>query len=171
MRIVYVPIDFCKSYLTLDSLGRVWTPAICDMCQNNFLGPRGSHSHFGCLIKKLELKWLQFPVVVLLDQKHSTSSQPILKWPANSELYSHFFVSCSLSYKSSCLLLLQLSGCLGMETVCLMKVKVKVKLLSRVRLLATPWTAAYQAPPSMGFSSQEYWSGVPLPSPSALWSI
>ena len=46
------------------------------------------------------------------------------------------------------------------------KWKVKVKLLSRVRLFATPWTAAYQASPSMGFSSQEYWSGVPLPSPS-----
>ena len=45
------------------------------------------------------------------------------------------------------------------------KWKVKVKLLSRVRLLATPWTAAYQAPPSMGFSRQEYWSGVPSPSP------
>ena len=41
----------------------------------------------------------------------------------------------------------------------------KVKSLSRVRLLATPWTAAYQAPLSMGFSRQEYWSGVPLPSP------
>ena len=45
------------------------------------------------------------------------------------------------------------------------KWKVKVKLLSRVWLLATPWPAAYQAPPSMGFSRQEYWSGVPLPSP------
>ena len=44
------------------------------------------------------------------------------------------------------------------------KWKVKVKSLSRVRLLVTPWTAAYQAPPSMGFSRQEYWSGVPLPS-------
>ena len=43
------------------------------------------------------------------------------------------------------------------------KWRVKVKLLSRVRLLATPGTAAYQAPPSMGFSRQEYWSGVPLP--------
>ena len=41
----------------------------------------------------------------------------------------------------------------------------KVKSLSRVRLFVTPWTAAYQAPPSMGFSRQEYWSGVPLPSP------
>ena len=41
---------------------------------------------------------------------------------------------------------------------------VKVKLLSHVRLLATPWTAAYQAPQSMGFSRQEYWSGLPLPS-------
>ena len=45
------------------------------------------------------------------------------------------------------------------------KWKVKVKSLSRVWLLATPWTAAYRAPPSMGFSGQEYWSGVPLPSP------
>ena len=45
------------------------------------------------------------------------------------------------------------------------KWKVKVKSRSRVRLLATPWTAAYQAPPSMGYSRQEYWSGVPLPSP------
>ena len=40
-----------------------------------------------------------------------------------------------------------------------------MKSLSRVRLLVTPWTAAYEAPPSMGFSRQEYWSGVPLPSP------
>ena len=45
------------------------------------------------------------------------------------------------------------------------KLKLKVKSLSRVQLLATPWTAAYQAPPSMGFSRQEYWSGVPLLSP------
>ena len=45
------------------------------------------------------------------------------------------------------------------------KWKVKGKSLSRARLLATPWTAAYQAPPSMGLSRQEYWSGVPLPSP------
>ena len=43
--------------------------------------------------------------------------------------------------------------------------KGKVKSLSHARLLATPWTAAYQAPPFMGFSRQEYWSGVPLPSP------
>ena len=44
------------------------------------------------------------------------------------------------------------------------KWKAKVKSLSCVSLLATPWTAAYQAPLSMGFSRQEYWSGVPLPS-------
>ena len=46
------------------------------------------------------------------------------------------------------------------------KWKVKVKPLSCVWLLATPWTSAYQAPPSMGSSRQEYWSGVPLPSPN-----
>ena len=45
------------------------------------------------------------------------------------------------------------------------KWKMKVKSLSRVRHLATPWTAAHQVPPSMGFSRQVYWSGVPLPSP------
>ena len=45
------------------------------------------------------------------------------------------------------------------------KGKVKGNSLSRVRLFATPWSAPYQAPPSMGFSRQEYWSGVPLPSP------
>ena len=44
--------------------------------------------------------------------------------------------------------------------------KVKAKSLSCVRPSATPWTAAFQAPPSMGFSRQEYWSGVPLPSPN-----
>ena len=43
--------------------------------------------------------------------------------------------------------------------------KVKVKSLSRVRLFMTPWTAAHQGPPSMGFSRQEYWNGVPSPSP------
>ena len=46
--------------------------------------------------------------------------------------------------------------------------EVKVKSLSHVRLFATPWTVAYQAPPSMGFSRQEYWSGLPFPSPGDL---
>ena len=48
------------------------------------------------------------------------------------------------------------------------KWKVKMKSLSRVRLLATSWTAAHQAPPSMGLSRQEYWGGVPPPSPTPL---
>ena len=43
-----------------------------------------------------------------------------------------------------------------------------MKSLSRVRLFATPWTVAYQAPPSLGFSRQEYWSGLPFPSPGDL---
>ena len=49
-----------------------------------------------------------------------------------------------------------------------MNILVKVKSLSRVRLFATPWTVAYHAPPSMGFSRQEYWSGLPFPSPGYL---
>ena len=51
------------------------------------------------------------------------------------------------------------------------KWKVKGKSLSRVQLLVTPWTAAYQTPPSIGFSRQEYWSGVPLPSPFLVWFL
>jgi len=51
------------------------------------------------------------------------------------------------------------------------KWKVKVKSLSRVQLLATPWTAAYQAPPSMGFSRQEYWSAMPSPSPREQYEV
>ena len=49
-----------------------------------------------------------------------------------------------------------------------LKVKVKVNSLNRVRLFATPWTEAHQASPSMGFSRQEYWSGLPFPSPGDL---
>ena len=49
-----------------------------------------------------------------------------------------------------------------------LKVKVKVKSLSHVRLFATPWTVAYQASTSMGFSRQEYWNGLPFPSPEDL---
>ena len=56
----------------------------------------------------------------------------------------------------------------GCESWTVKKKKVKVKSLSRVRLLVTPWTAADQAPPSIGFSRQEYWSGLPLPSPGDL---
>ena len=48
------------------------------------------------------------------------------------------------------------------------KVKVKVKSLSRVQLFATPWMVTYKAPWSMGFSRQEYWSGMPFPSPEDL---
>ena len=44
--------------------------------------------------------------------------------------------------------------------------KVKVKLLSPVQFFVSPWTVAYQTPPSMGFSRQEHWSGLPFPSPS-----
>ena len=48
------------------------------------------------------------------------------------------------------------------------KIGMKVKSLSRVRLFATPWTEAYQAPQAMEFSRQEYWSGLPYPSPGDL---
>ena len=57
---------------------------------------------------------------------------------------------------------------MGTSKFMLVMVMVMVKSLSRVRLFATPWTVAYQAPPSIGFSRQEYWSGLPFSSPRDL---
>ena len=58
--------------------------------------------------------------------------------------------------------------CSNYRTIALISQDSKVKLLSHVQVFATPWTVAYQAPPSMGFSRQEYWSGLPFPSPGDL---
>ena len=69
-----------------------------------------------------------------------------------------FFILSSLDGHLSCLHIL----------ACISESEVKVKSLSRVRLFVTPWTVAYQAPLSMGFSRQEYWSGLPFPSPGHL---
>ena len=58
--------------------------------------------------------------------------------------------------------------CLGNFHVVLLAGESEVKLLSHVRLFVTPWTIAHQALPSQGFSRQEYWSGLPFPSPGDL---
>ena len=73
-----------------------------------------------------------------------------------------------LCFCKCCFLCLELSAPNFPLGISYSSFKVKVKWLSHVRLLVTPWTAAYQAPPSMGFSRQEYWSGLPLPSPGYL---
>ena len=88
----------------------------------------------------------------------------------------HFFllelIICSCSIEGFCTKTADLLSCfLYIISLCEVKVKWLWKSLSCVQLLATPWTAAHQAPPSMGFSRQEYWSGVPLPSPDAAWLV
>ena len=65
-------------------------------------------------------------------------------------------------------LLLKLNCFYGEIPTFPLKERKKVKLLSRVQLFATPWTIDYQVPPSMGFSKQEYWNGLPFPSPGDL---
>ena len=77
-------------------------------------------------------------------------SHCVLTWQRANKLWSLFFLSKHAFHH---------------EVSALLK---KGKSLSRVRLFATPWTAAYQAPPSMGFSKQKYWSGVPSPPPKFL---
>ena len=82
-----------------------------------------------------------------VDQSWSCSTSREVRTPVYLKLILLFPVMVAISFSNA------------------WKWKVKVKSLSRVWLLATPWTAAYQASPSMGFSRQEYWSGLPSPSP------
>ena len=74
----------------------------------------------------------------------------------------------NLSSEVSAVYELRTSRCITWVLKSQRKVKVKVKSLSRVQLFATPWTVAYQPPPSMGFSRQECWSGLPFHSPGDL---
>ena len=84
------------------------------------------------------------------------------------------FLKClpnSDTFFSLTLILLALASCLvnaGWSTLALANGNIIVKSLSPVQLFATPWTVAYQAPPSMGFSRQGYWSGLLSPSPGDL---
>jgi len=101
----------------------------------------------------------QWAVLDLASHSNNCYWTELLKWGSFlihiSDLY---WVSCAYF----CLILSKMNTCSYT-----MKWS-EVKSLSRVQLFATPWTVAYQAPPSMGFSRQEYWNGLPLPSPG-LW--
>ena len=105
--------------------------------------------------KRLLVSWLQSPSTVIVAAK-SLQSCPTLCDPIDGSPPGSP-VPGTLQART-----LELVAISSSNT---WKWKVKVKSLSRVRLVATPWTAAYQAPQSIGFSRQEYWSGVPLPSP------
>ena len=104
------------------------------------------------VLKAAESKWYRAPAAAKSLQSHLTLCDPMDGSPPGSPvpgiLQARTLEWVAISFSNA------------------WKWKVKVKLLSHVRLLATPWTAAYQASPSMGFSRQEYWSGVPLPSPN-----
>ena len=94
-------------------------------------------------------------------------------WPGKGQatncylLFVHCGFNVSSVFKVSVVIFELYCVCIsrGQSVYPMVKVKVKVESLSRVRLFAIPWTVAYQAPPSMGLSRQEYWSGVPFPSP------
>ena len=89
-------------------------------------------------------------------QWRKLTNTALVRWPRSRSTVIHY-VDLYPSYKYD-----------ENGTLHLWKWKVKVKSLSRVRLFVTPWTVAYQAPPSVGFSRQECWSGLPFPSPRDL---
>ena len=92
------------------------------------------------------------------------TSSPITSWQIDGEtvetVADFIFLGSKITADGDCSHEIKRHLLLGRKV---MTNLVKVKSLSRVRLLATPWTAAYQAPPSMRFSRQEYWSGLPSP--------
>ena len=108
--------------------------------------------------------WQSTPVFLPGESHRERSLQATVhrvakSWTWLKQLSMHFFNAWSKSISS------------GVQQLCpedSLISKVKVKLLSCVRLFAPPWTVAYQAPPSMRFSRQEYWSGLPFPSPGDL---
>ena len=83
-------------------------------------------------------------------------------------VFRFLFSLSSLRWMCHSTLVLSSSIFCGPPSSLALNVKVKVKSLSRVRLFSTPWTVAYQAPPSVGLSRQEYWNGLPFPSPGDL---
>ena len=127
-----------------------------------------------------QLKWMFFQIIRQFTQRQKASH--IFKFLKNNTLSSYFAAAAAAKSLQSCPTLCDpidgsppgstIPGILQARTLEWVAIsfsnawkwKVKVKSLSPVQLFATPWTAAYQALLSMGFSRQEYWSGVPLPS-------
>ena len=99
------------------------------------------------------------------------ASGPITSWQIDGEtmktVTDFLFLGSKITADGDCNHEIKIHLLLGRKAMTNL-VKVKVKSLSCVRLFATPWTVAYQAPPSMGFSRQECWSGLPFPSPGDL---
>ena len=93
------------------------------------------------------------------------ASGPITSWEIVETVSDFIFLGSKITADGDCSHAIKRCLVLWKKAMYILS---SVQSLSRVRLLATPWTAAHQAPQSMGFSRQEYWSGVPLPSPNML---
>ena len=98
------------------------------------------------------------------------ASGPITSWPIDREtietVRDFIFLGSKISADVECSHEIKRHLFLGRKAMT--NLKAEAKSLSCVRLFATPWTVAYHSPPSMGFSRQEYWSGLPFPSPEDL---
>ena len=105
-------------------------------------------------------------VPCVTDQSRSCVQLSVTPWTIARQTLLSFSISQSL-LKFMSVESMMPSNCFNLcHPLLLLSQFSSVQSLSCVRLFATPWTAAYQAPPSMGFTRQEYWSGVPLPSPN-----
>ena len=108
---------------------------------------------------------INFRIRLLISTNNLLGFWLLSNWEELISWQSWVFLSLNINFFSSYLVLVWVCS---PEFYGFPHVKVKVKSLSCVWLFATPWTVAYQAPQSMGFSRQEYWSGLPFPSPGHL---
>ena len=125
----------------------IWLIGIGPRTQENIMN---DHTNYISILGKLSYFWCHLFLILLLSHfSHVQLCDPIDGTPPGSPvpgiLQARTLEWVAISFSNA------------------WKWKVKVKMLSHIRLLATPWTAAYQAPLSMRFSRQKYWSGLPLP--------
>ena len=104
-----------------------------------------------------------------IQQTKIMASGPITSWEIDGEtvdtVADFIFLGSEITSDGDCSHEIKRRLLLGRKVMTNLLLLLLLSRFSRVRLCATPWTVAHQDPPSMGFSRQEYWSGVPLPSP------
>ena len=122
------------------------------------------------LLMKVKEESVKVGLKLNIQKTKIMASGPITSWQLDREtmetVKDFTFLGSIITSDEDCSH--EIKRCLLLGRKAMNNLKVKVKSLSRVRLFATPWTVAYQALLSMGFSRQEYWSGLPFPSPGDL---
>ena len=153
-----------KKYIHKKTCTKIFTTALFKTVRSwkepNYLSTRGKMSKLWYRIHNMKFYWTITDIVCNMDEFHRYAAKSLQSCPTLCDPRDGSPPGSPVPG----ILQARTLECVAISFSSAWKWKVKVKLLSHVWPSATPWTAAYQAPPSMGFSRQEYWSGLPLPS-------